>query len=626
MSQKNLILVSKSIKDHSTIKQNRNTKIFSCDYTSHKKLQELGIPHNIAENVLDYDQRIEIFNIAKKFQNWYKNDSLKEFNLKGVNLLGLLDGIELHLLIIEKLIKFFMIKKILEIEEPNSVECSNEIKDIILLIKKNNSIKIKINSKEKKEELLWDSINIKQNFIGIPISIKMSRVRYHKLKNILDKTVSSIFGLWFDFKNKNKETILILEMYPPVYKELFKNLNNKDKNLIIINQRRPVTYDLESIKVLKKSNCKLISKNNLFKKKDLQELEKSKVEFSKKMINFWNNDCLNEIFRNNDFIFWPLIKNELKQVFTKRINEYVESVYFTKKVFSEINISCILSLYDIGETEKVFLKSKDEKINSFLLEHGFGLLFEDSKTFGSLASYDNFRDNIVVWSDLQKKFLISNYKIDSNKIFAIGSPRHDQLIKMRKDNGNKKFLQVLIAPTPITQLQGFDTTDIHEKFENVIIKLCEIFEKLEDGKIIFKLHPSQSKHNNEIKQIIQKYSKKFSIYLLNPVSELIQKSDLVITITPEGWAPSTIILESMILEKPVMNIVLDGKMYEFEYIKQNAVIAIPITSDLEKEIKQILFDKKLRENLIINSRKFVKSFLNNQGLASKKLADILRSY
>ena len=133
-----IILVTKSIKDHRTIKENSNTKIFSCDYTSHKKLQELGIAHSMAENILGYDQRIEIFNMAKKFQNWHQDDSLKEFNLNGVNLLGLLDGIELHLLIIEKLINFFMIKKILDDEEPNSVECSNKIKDIILLIKKNN--------------------------------------------------------------------------------------------------------------------------------------------------------------------------------------------------------------------------------------------------------------------------------------------------------------------------------------------------------------------------------------------------------------------------------------------------------------------------------------------------------
>jgi hypothetical protein len=622
---KKIILVTKSIKDNSTIKENSNTKIFSCDYTSHKKLQELGISHNIAENVLDYDQRIEIFNIAKKFQNWHKNDSLKEFNLNGVNLLGLLDGIELHLLIIEKLINFFMIKKILEVEEPNSVECSNEIKDIILLIKKSDSIEIKINSKEKKEELLWDSINIKQNFMGIPISIKISRIKYQKLKNILDKTVGSIFGLWFDFKNKNRETILILEMYPPVYKELFKNLNTKDKNLIIINQRRPVTYDLESIKVLKKSNCKLIFKSNLFKKKDLDEIARSKVEYSKKMINFWENDYLNEIFKNNNFVFWPLFKNELKEVFTKRIEEYVESTYFAKKIFSEINITSILSLYDIGETEKVFLESKNKKVKSFLLEHGFSLLFNDSKTFGTLMSYDNFRDNIIVWSEQQKQFLISNYKINSDRIFALGSPRHDSLIKRKEKKKSGGEIQVLIAPTPITQLQGFDTSDIHENYEKTIIKLCEIFESYKNVKIIFKMHPSQSEHNTELIKIIQKYSKKIPIYLLNSISELIQKSDVVITITPEGWCPSTIILESMILHKPVMNIVLDKKMYEFEYIKNKSIISIPYSANLQNEIKEIIFNQELKEKLVKNSQIFVKNFLKNPGLASKELAHMIRT-
>jgi hypothetical protein len=620
-----IILVTKSIKDHSTIKENSNTKIFSCDYTSHKKLQELGIAHSMAENILGYDQRIEIFNMAKKFQNWHQDDSLKEFNLNGVNLLGLLDGIELHLLIIEKLINFFMIKKILEDEEPKSVECSNKIKDIILLIKKNNSIKIIINSKERNEDLLWDSINIKQNFMGIPISIKISRAKFHKLKNILDKTVSSIFGLWFDFKNKNKKTILILEMYPPVYDKLFKNLNNKDNNLIIINQRRPVTYDLKSIKVLKKSNCKLISKKDLFEKKDLEEIAKVKKEFSQKKFNFWDDGSLNKIFKNDDLVFGSLIKNELKEVFSKRIDEYVESVFFAKKIFSKINISCILSLYDIGETEKVFLESKDKIVKSFLLEHGFGLFFDDTKTFASLASYDNFRDNIIVWSDFQKQFLISNYKINSDRIFALGSPRHDLLNKNKENDKKEGNFQVLIAPTPITQLQGFDTSDIHEKYENVIIKLCKIFENYENVKIIFKMHPSQSGHNNELVKIIQKYSKKISIYLLNPVSELIQKSDLVITITPEGWAPSTIILESMILEKPVMNIVLDEKMYQFEYIKKNAIISVPFTIDLQNEIKQLLFDKELRKSLVKNSKIFIKEFLKNSGSASKEIGSLIRS-
>ena len=140
------------------------------------------------------------------------------------------------------------------------------------------------------------------------------------------------------------------------------------------------------------------------------------------------------------------------------------------------------------------------------------------------------------------------------------------------------------------------------------------------------MHPSQSGHNNELVKIIQNYSKKIPIYLLNPVSELIQKSDLVITITPEGWAPSTIILESMILEKPVMNIILDKKMYEFEYVKKNGIISVPYTINLQNEINQLLFDKKLRTNLVENSNLFVKEFLKNQGVSSEKIADTIRSY
>ena len=113
--------------------------------------------------------------------------------------------------------------------------------------------------------------------------------------------------------------------------------------------------------------------------------------------------------------------------------------------------------------------------------------------------------------------------------------------------------------------------------------------------------------------------------MLNPIAELIQSSQLVITITPEGWCPSTIILESMILNKPTMNIVLDEKFYEFEYIKQNAVIAVSDKSDLENDIKQILFDEAIRNGMMDRGKIFVKNFLKNYGNSSKKLAEVLRT-
>ena len=622
-----IIFLSES-SDRSTIKKANDVEIFTLDYNSHKNLQQLGIKHSNVETFLNDDERLWIFNTAKKLHDWYKDPSLNIFELKDVNLLGLLDGIELHTLLMDKLIIFWTIKKILDAKNPDIIECPYEIREIINLLKKNNSISIKINSGEKYEELIWDRINVKHNILGKPISMKISRTKYNKLKNILDKTVSSTFGLWFDLKNRNKKTLLILELFPPIYKELLQNLKSDDYNVIIINQRRPVTYDRESIKVLKNSNCKLISKNDLFGEKDEREISETKEKYSQKLLDLWNNnESFDKIFRINGISFWPIIKNNLKQVFTRRMNDYVESVFFAKKLFSKINISCILSLYDVGETEKVFLKCKNDNVDSFLLEHGFSLLSEDSKTFGTLMSYDNFRDKIIVWSNHQKEFLVSNYKIKSDKILALGSPRHDALTRMGSNRSENKKFRVLIAPTPITQLQGHDTTEMHEKFEKLIIRLCEIFKNYHDVELVFKIHPSQSGHNDEIKQIIQEYSKKIPIYMLNPVAELIQSSQLVITITPEAWAPSTIVLESMIVGTPIMNIILDEKSYnyEFEYIQQNAVIAISDDSDLDNEIKQIVYDERVRHELRENGEKFVKSFLKNYGNSSRKLAEFLKN-
>ncbi len=618
---KKLCFVSNST-DLSRIKTS-DLEIFSFDYESHKNLQKLNIKHTIGEEFLGDCERIEIFDKVKEFRNWYDNPTLPKFELDGVNIFSLLDGIEFHELLMQKLVLFFTIKKILDNNNPTSVECPHEMKEIIKLLSSEKHIKIELNSKDEKDKLFWDLINVKHNIAGRPISIKISRTKYNKLKNLLDKTVGITYRLYFDFKNKNKKTILLLEMYPPIYKELIQNLKNEDYNTIIINRRRPVTLEKESIKILKDSNCKLISKNDLFKEDDLKKISSYTDNYSRKINEIWDNEQkFNQVFIFGDIIFWDLIKHDLKEVFHRRIAEYIELVCFMKKVYDTINVRKILSLYETGETERAFLKNKDPKIESYLLEHGFNLFFKETQRFGMLSSYDKFSDKIIVWSEFQKQNLIENYNIREDKIVVIGSPRHDVLTKKKISLENKQQMTVLIAPQPITQYRGFDTTRIHERFENSIKELCTILES-QNINLVFKIHPSQSIHNDEIKKNIEKYSKNASIYLLNPIVDLIESCDVVITITPEGYAPSTIVLESMILGKPVLNIILDGKNYDFEYIKQNAAISVDYDS-IEKIVLRLITDSNFRNEISNNAKSFTKKFLANYGNSSKMLAELLK--
>ena len=64
-----IIFLSES-SDRSTIKKANDVEIFTLDYNSHKNLQQLGIKHSNVETFLNDDERLWIFNTAKKLQIW----------------------------------------------------------------------------------------------------------------------------------------------------------------------------------------------------------------------------------------------------------------------------------------------------------------------------------------------------------------------------------------------------------------------------------------------------------------------------------------------------------------------------------------------------------------------------
>ena len=99
----------------------------------------------------------------------------------------------------------------------------------------------------------------------------------------------------------------------------------------------------------------------------------------------------------------------------------------------------------------------------------------------------------------------------------------------------------------------------------------------------------------------------------------------MINIFPELF-PSTVLLEGLILKKPIMNISLYDRTYEFEFEKDKSVLSIKDSDDLEKNIKKLLFDKELQSRLIQNGTKHVNRYLSNPGYASEELARSLNSY
>ena len=65
--------------------------------------------------------------------------------------------------------------------------------------------------------------------------------------------------------------------------------------------------------------------------------------------------------------------------------------------------------------------------------------------------------------------------------------------------------------------------------------------------------------------------------------------------------------------------------YNFEFMKDNALLTISDGDDIEESLKQILFDNNFCNNLIQNGQEHLKKYFSNHGSASKELAKILKN-
>lgn len=604
------------------------SKVFSFDISSHEVLEKNNVTHELADNYLSYEQRVELFEKITKLHEWYNDELIvKNFEFKGVNLLGLLDLTEFYYFIMPELVNFLIIKKIIEELKPKKIISAKNFSTILNILTKGKNIQVRVYGIEILKKLHWDKITIKYNIGSFPISFNISRNRYLTIKNVLEKIINSIFSLWFNFKNSKKKTILLLEFNPAAYPDLLSQLNKYNNNIILINRRRPATWNLESIKILRNNKCKLINFNKLLESKEKNQIQSLVKYYSNKLEKFLSKEhILTQIFVLEKYSFWPIIKDVLINTYRHRFQEYIYLILVAKKIFEKINISCILNLYDAGETEKIFLNVNKKRIPSILLEHGFGRSVNETSWLDVLGSYTNFRDKYAVWSNHKKKYLIDKYGIDSKRILVTGSPRHDLFFNYQSKKETKSQKTILIAPNPITEIAGLDHTELHKKFKKTVEEICTILKKIPSVRIIVKLHPGQLEHNNEIKLLFRKICPSIPIFLWTSVIKIIDLCDTVLVISPQGYSTSTMILESLILNKPVINIVLDGHLYEFEYVKENAIITLTENSDLEKSFSDILFDEKFRNKLIENGKKFVTNFLANPGTASKYFAKIANSY
>lgn len=603
-------------------KDMKDSKVISFDFESHKSLKNYGINHTFVEEYFSKNDEELIDNKTIELTTrWYLHPEINELlNFNKINL-GYLLEIEIIWYFFQFLKRNLGIKRILENENPDEISTSF-LSSSALQICKDKKIKLNTQKSKKNSSLFFDSIEIPIKIKGKIIPLKISRKNFLKIRKQLATIVNALYHFKPKIKElKNKKIILLLDFNPVQYDKLLKLLSNSEKNIILLNQRRPAVWNYSSLQIVKKSGCKIIELSDFVDSELTEKIKKTEEVLKIQLEKLWKKDeIFEEIFSIDGYSFWSAMKENFSNLTTNRFIETVERFLSLNELFDKIQVERILEWAHVGLEDKLIISIANKRnIPNMFLQHG---LYPQNKKFEKyypiLPILPSEKSKHIVWGKILKKHLL-NYGVNINEIIELGSPRHDKFFEVK--NELEKTNTILLTANGLfhNNCRGSDTRAF-VKTEDFVKKIIEIIKKHPEKKLIIKLHPGKVSY--DIRPLIKEIDSSIQIFQNENILEVLKKCESIISLNF-----STIILDAMICNIPTLVILPEEQNFEDEIaLKNGAVLYVNDINKLESSMNDLLFNETSRNNLIKKGEDFVKDYISNGGNASQKLVEILEKH
>ena len=625
-AKKSLVILDSSIQfDEFKKFSMENTTFVAADYETHKKLVDSNTKHELLDNYLQKKERLELYDFVLSKYTWYENLSRKpDFEFNNINILSLMSSLEFHEFVLTVLIKLFSIKNIISNKSPNEIFVSTKFLKYVKLVQDKNKIHTFDSNLNDEKSFLTNKIELRFNILSKPCTFYISKKNYSSLKKIYENFFCKINNLWLD-KKTSKEIILLVEFNTSTYEEMIRTLSKSKKQVVVLNRRRSAIWNKNSIGILKSNNVKILDPEKFFDLHADSEFALEHKRLNENLHELWKSKELFSIFSMKEISFWPLIKDRLKKIYDYRLDDYLKFIFQSRNFLTQLNIKKIICLGESGETENVLLQSVENDVDSILLQHSFlrynpelkklQWKYEDQNMLGLTCK------NFFLWGNSDLNYFLENSKIQKDQLIISGSPRHDQFLQIRSSTNSHTIKNILVTLSPISERSGLGDTNLIIKYNYFLEKILKILNEFNDLKITVKLHPGENPHNSILIDFLKNQSNITVFQIKNP-NELIKKSDLMINISPELYDSSTIMLEGLLLRKPVIQLSLDDELSKVEPLK-SPIIQISEIEHFEQVISKIINDEIYRKEIIEQISNKLNDYLSFQGNSSAKFLEII---
>ena len=613
------IILFDSVSDYDDLDEiasKNKSKIISFNYDTHKILKDKKIHHEISDNYLSKKDLRTIQKTAYSISEWFNADVISKYiYYNGVNLGSLIQDELINILVnyIKKVFELFKISK----EFTNSTFIGSHT---CCKIMKNFSKKInefKNSNTENLQPFPLDSIKIKMK-IGTKnhsMEFGISKNLFKKLKSVSEKSSKFLLSKNNSIGETSKN-ILIVEFNPIQYQSFFEQMPDSKLNFLIYNRRRPAFWNFQSYNLIKRSGCLAETENSLLDAKLKKIILNGKRQIEIKISDLFSKESFfKSFFSLEEISFWPTFKEFFQEYFRKRALEFIQEVELTKKLMEKYDFSSILILSEAGLHERIALQLAYQKqIPVCLVQHGINYNTKESYDMNvAKGALPIKSDYYLCWGRISGEYS-KKMEIKSEKVHPIGSAVFDG-VTFDEQKCSKKDHVLLATGSPTKEHASDLTVEIIEKNMDAVKKICQVVTKY-NKKLIIKTHPSPDEFDPSF--IAKQVNPEIKVIKEGRISPLIQSCDLLII--NDLTSP---ILDAYILKKPVISLrVTDNGWGIPTAFKNNSCIV----TDLEKfddDLKNVLNNESVRNQLIIDGEKSSKEYLAYQNNGSNKLITFL---
>ena len=590
--------------------------IISFDYDTHKILKDKKINHEISDNYLSKKDLRNIQKTAYLVSEWFNSDIISKYiNYNGVNLGSLIQD-ELINILVNYIKKVFGLYKISKQLNDSTFVSSYSCHEIMKNFAKKN-MKFKNSKMENFGQLPLDSTKVRMK-IGTKnhsMEFKISKDLFTKLKGISEKFSNFLLSKKHSGEG-NSKNVLVLEFNTIRYQTFFEQMSNSNLNFVLYNRRSSAFWNIQSYNLIKQSGCIIETENSLYDSKMKKLISDGKIEVKSNLTDFFSMESFfKNFFSINEISFWSSFKVFFTNYLIKRALEFIEEIELLAKLLSKHTFSSILILSEAGLHERIAIQLASQKeIPVCLVQHG--LNYDTKVAYDMLVAQGALpvkSDHYLCWGKINEDYC-KELSIKSEKIHVVGSPVFDK-VKFDEQNFSKNDCVLLATAAPTKEDSSDLTVEIIEKYMNSIKKICQLVTKY-NKKLIIKIHPSPDELDPSY--IAKQINPEIKVIKQGNISPLIQSCDLMIVI--DFTSP---ILDAHILKKPVISLSVKDNGWGIPTAFKNKSCLVTNLEKLESNLKDVLNNEQIRNQLIKNGTKSSNEYLSYQNNGSRKLIGFL---